>query len=67
MRKSAAVEKERLELVRRFKDAMRVLKDTAKYGEMKARSLTEHHRYELNAPQDTAKTTQQDNNGLDYP
>ncbi|RMV42933.1 Type VI secretion protein IcmF [Pseudomonas syringae pv. helianthi] len=67
LRKSVAVEKERLELVSRFKDALRVLKDSALYGDLNARSRTELPWYALIGPQDSGKTSLLDFSGLDFP
>ncbi|RML97943.1 IcmF-related protein, partial [Pseudomonas savastanoi] len=57
LRKSVAVEKEHLELVSRFKDALRVLKDSALYGELGARGRVELPWYALIGPQGSGKTS----------
>ncbi|RMT19486.1 Type VI secretion protein IcmF [Pseudomonas amygdali pv. lachrymans] len=67
LRKSVAVEKEHLELVSRFKDALRVLKDSALYGELGARGRVELPWYALIGPQGSGKTSLLDFSGLDFP
>ncbi|MCF5678607.1 type VI secretion system membrane subunit TssM, partial [Pseudomonas syringae] len=67
LRKSLAVEKERLELSSRFKDALRVLKNSALYGEPGARNRNELPWYVLIGPKGSGKTSLLDFSGLDFP
>lgn len=67
LRKSVAMEKERLELASRFSDAQRVLKDCALFGELGARSRKELPWYVLIGPQGSGKTSLLDFSGLDFP
>ncbi|RMS24381.1 Type VI secretion protein IcmF [Pseudomonas syringae pv. aceris] len=67
LRKAVAVEKERLELVGRFKHALRVLKDSDLYGVLGARGRNELPWYAVIGPQGSGKTSLLDFSGLDFP
>ncbi|KPB28141.1 type VI secretion system membrane subunit TssM [Pseudomonas syringae pv. syringae] len=67
LRKAVAVEKERLELVGRFKHALRVLKDSDLYGVLGARGRNELPWYAVIGPPGSGKTSLLDFSGLDFP
>ncbi len=67
LRKTVAVEKERLELVSRFKDALRVIKDSDLYGVLGSRGRNELPWYAVIGPQGSGKTSLLDFSGLDFP
>nr|WP_283777009.1 type VI secretion system membrane subunit TssM [Pseudomonas syringae] len=67
LRKTIAVEKERLELAGRFKDALRVIKDSDLYGVLGTRGRNELPWYAVIGPQGSGKTSLLDFSGLDFP
>ncbi|MCI3945339.1 type VI secretion system membrane subunit TssM [Pseudomonas syringae] len=67
LRQSVARDKERVELSNRFKDALRVIKESALYGELGTRSRHELPWYLLIGPQGSGKTSLLDFSGLDFP
>ncbi|RMV62632.1 Type VI secretion protein IcmF [Pseudomonas coronafaciens pv. atropurpurea] len=67
LRQSLAREKEQLELFSRFKDARQVIKNSALYGELDARSRQALPWYMLMGPQGSGKTSLLDFSGLDFP
>ncbi|KEZ74021.1 hypothetical protein C5I_0109535, partial [Pseudomonas syringae pv. syringae FF5] len=67
LRRTVAVEKERLELVWRFRDALRVLKDSDLYGVLGTRGRNELPWYAVIGPKGSGKTSLLDFSGLDFP
>ncbi|KPW75058.1 Type VI secretion protein IcmF [Pseudomonas syringae pv. coriandricola] len=67
LHQSVAMDKEYVELASRFKDAQRVLKESAVYGDLSARHRNELPWYVLIGPKGSGKTSLLDFSGLDFP